>query len=239
MGDDCAALIVQSPNYLGKIEDMECACDKAHEAGGYFVASQNPMSLMLYKAPYEYGADIAVGDGQPLGSPIAFGGPYLGFMAATGKMMRKLPGRIVGETVDKNGKRGYVLTLQAREQHIRREKASSNICSNQAHVALTAAIYLSAMGKEGLHGVAKCCFDGAHYLKAELSKIEGVEFEEGAFFNEFITRGIDGNNLNKRLAENDILGPYEIDDKLLWCVTELNEKADIDKVVEIVREVMA
>jgi glycine dehydrogenase subunit 1 len=239
MGDECAALIVQSPNYYGKIEDMECACNKAHEAGGYFIASQNPISLMLYKAPGEYGADIAVGDGQPLGSSMAFGGPYLGFMAATGKMMRKLPGRIVGETVDKNGKRGYVLTLQAREQHIRREKASSNICSNQAHVALTAAIYLSAMGKEGLYDVAKQCFDGAHYLKDELSKIDGVQFEEGAFFNEFVTLGIDAKKLNKRLSEQDILGPYEIDDKLLWCVTELNEKADIDKVVEMVREVMA
>lgn len=240
MGSDCAALIVQSPNYYGTIEDMECACNIAHEAGGYFVASVNPMSLMLYKAPGEYGADIAVGEGQPLGSPMAFGGPYLGFIAATGKMMRKLPGRIVGQTVDKNDKRGFVLTLQAREQHIRREKAASNICSNQAHVALTAAIYLSAMGKEGLYDVAKRCFDGAHYLKQELSKIDGIGFENNAFFNEFVTTGINCDKLNRKLAENDILGPYEIDNnKLLWCTTELNGKTDIDKVVDIVREVMA
>jgi glycine dehydrogenase subunit 1 len=179
---------------------------------------------------------VAVGEGQALGNPLGYGGPYLGFMAATEKMMRKLPGRIVGQTEDRNGKRAFVLTLQAREQHIRREKASSNICSNQAHSALTAAIYMSAMGKRGLYDVAKRCWDNAHYLKAELMKIESVEADDNEFFNEFLTSGIDGAKLNALLKEHDILGPLEVDGKLLWCTTELLSKRDIDEVVGIAKE---
>ncbi len=239
MGDDCAALIMQNPNYYGTIEDMQNASDVAHEAGGYFIASVNPISLMMLKSPAEYGADIAVGEGQPLGTPLSFGGPYLGFMAATTKMMRKLPGRIIGQSEDKEGRRGYVLTLQAREQHIRRERAASNICSNQAHVALTAAIYMSAMGKQGLLDVAKRCYDNAHYLKEELCKIKDVICDDNLFFNEFITTGIDGVKLNEKLSEHSILGPLELDGKLLWCATELNSKQDIDKVVKIASEVMS
>ena len=236
IGEDCAALIMQSPNYYGLIEDMGAASDAAHGAGAYFVASVNPISLMLFSAPGEYGADVAVGEGQPLGNPLGYGGPYLGFMAATEKMMRKLPGRIVGQTLDRNGRRAFVLTLQAREQHIRREKASSNICSNQAHSALTAAIYMSAMGKQGLYDVAKRCYDNAHYLKTELTKIKGVSFDENEFFNEFLTSGIDGAKLNSRLKERGILGPLEFDGKLLWCATEMLSKKDIDEVAEIVKE---
>lgn len=236
IGDDCAAVIMQSPNYFGCVEDMQAASDEAHEAGARFVASVNPISLMLYKSPGEYGADIAVGEGQPLGSPLGFGGPYLGFMAATSAMMRKLPGRIVGETRDRNLKRAFVLTLQAREQHIRREKASSNICSNQAHVALTAAIYMSAMGKEGLYDVAKRCYDNAHYLKRELLNIKGVLSDENEFFNEFVVSGFDGKKLNADLKEYDILGPLEVESSLLWCATEMLNKDDIDKVVKIAKE---
>ncbi len=239
MGEDCAALVVQSPNYFGNIEDMQKASDAAHEAGGYFVASVNPISLMLYKSPGEYGADIAVGEGQPLGNPMGFGGPYLGFMAAKSSLMRKLPGRIVGQTQDKEGRRAFVLTLQAREQHIRREKASSNICSNQAHSALTAAIYMAAMGKKGMYDTAKRCSDNAHYLKSELLKINGVTSDNSDFFNEFVTYGIDEEKLIQKFEENDMLGPLAIDGKLLWCATELLSKEDIDKAVKITKEVMS
>ncbi|MCK5130357.1 MAG: aminomethyl-transferring glycine dehydrogenase subunit GcvPA [Clostridiales bacterium] len=238
MGDDCAALIMQSPNYYGVVEDMQQASDITHDLGGYFVASVNPTSLMLFQAPGEYGADIAVGEGQPLGNPLAFGGPYLGFMAATEKMMRKLPGRIVGQSHDKEGRRGYVLTLQAREQHIRRERASSNVCSNQAHAALTATIYMAAMGKRGLYDVAKRCYDNAHYLKEQLCKIDGVSCNYHPFFHEFMTSGVDGKKLNQKLSDQGILGPFEVESSLLWCTTELNNKDDIDKVVSIAREVM-
>ncbi len=239
MKDDCAALIMQSPNYYGVIEDMQQASQIAHNAGEYFIASVNPISLMLYQSPGEYKADIAVGEGQILGTSLNYGGPYLGFMATTRKMMRKLPGRIVGKTTDRNDKIGYVLTLQAREQHIRREKASSNICSNQAHSALTAAIYMSALGKQGLYDAAKRCYDNAHYLKQGLCRIKDVTYNDNLFFNEFITGGIDGEKLNNKLKEYDILGPLQIGCKLLWCTTELNSKEDIDKVIEITKEVMA
>lgn len=236
MGDDCAAFILQSPNYFGAIEDMQAASDAAHGAGGNFIASVNPMSLMLFKSPGECGADIAVGEGQPLGSPLGFGGPYLGFMAASSKMMRKLPGRIVGQTADRNGKRAFVLTLQAREQHIRRDKASSNICSNQAHSALLAAIYMAYMGKQGLYDVAKRCYDNAHYLKAGLEKIDGVKTLDEEFFNEFLTNGLDGEKLNGILKEKDILGPLETEHGLLWCATELLSKKEIDGIVEAAKE---
>jgi glycine dehydrogenase subunit 1 len=236
MGDDCAALIMQSPNYYGAIEDMQKASDAAHEAGGSFIASVNPMSLMLFMSPGEYGADIAVGEGQPLGSPVGYGGPYLGFIAAADKMMRKLPGRIVGQTDDRNGKRSFVLTLQAREQHIRRDKASSNICSNQAHSALLAAIYMAYMGKQGMYDVSKRCYDNAHYLHQELGKINGITVSGEEFFNEFLTSGIDEAKLNSLLKQKDILGPQKTDKGLLWCVTELLTKEDLDLVIETVRE---
>lgn len=199
----------------------------------------NPISLSILKSPAEYNADIAVGEGQPLGNPMANGGPYLGFMAATKKLTRKLPGRIVGQTTDIEGKRGFVLTLQAREQHIRREKASSNICSNQALNALTAAVYLGAMGASGLKQVALKSMENAYTLQDMLSKIRGVETYQDDIFNEFVAYiPCDRLALEYKLKVNDILGGlYLGDSKYLFATTELNTQEDIDKLVLIVREV--
>ena len=190
------------------------------------------------KTPREYGADFAIGEGQPLGLSLAFGGPYLGFMASIDSMKRSLPGRIVGQTVDHNGKTGYVLTLQAREQHIRREKASSNICSNQALCALAVGVYLSAMGSEGLKNVANQCYSKAHYMAAELSRI-GFDIENEEFFHEFVTYSDKkSSDILKALDDADILGGLPLDDnRILWCCTEMNSKADIDKAVAVVKEV--
>lgn len=199
----------------------------------------NPIALAIVKTPGECGADIAVGEGQPLGMPLAFGGPYLGFMAATREMMRKLPGRIVGETVDTEGKRGFVLTLQAREQHIRREKAGSNICSNEALCALTASVYLSAMGPEGLRNAAVLSTSKAHYLQKELEKAGLPPAYEGEFFHEFVTDAPQGaEKILKALEEKGYLGGLPLPDgRLLWCTTEKNTKEEMDELVSLIREV--
>ena len=201
--------------------------------------SVNPISLGILKTPAEYGADVAVGEGQPLGLPLAFGGPYLGFMAATRAMMRKLPGRIVGQTKDRNGKIGYVLTLQAREQHIRREKASSNICSNQALCALAVGVYLTAMGNEGLERAASSCLSKAHYFAKRLGEA-GFELENrGGFFHEFVTVSEkESGRALQALEEHGILGGLPLDDhRILWCCTEMNTKEEMDEAVRILKEV--
>lgn len=184
---------------------------------------------------------MVTGEGQPLGMSLAFGGPYLGFMACTHDMMRQLPGRIVGETKDVDGRRAYVLTLQAREQHIRREKASSNICSNQALCAMTAAVYMASMGTTGVSQVASLCYSKAHYAAAEISRIPGFELvNQGDFFNEFVTKiPCDADVLLKRLSDHDILGGYPVEGGILWCVTEMNSKAQIDALAECLKEVRA
>ncbi len=161
---DVASFYVQQPNFFGQLEDAEALGQLVHEAGAMYIMGCNPIALAIMKTPRDCGADIAVGEGQPLGMPLGYGGPYLGYMATTKKHMRKLPGRIVGETVDSKGERAYVLSLQAREQHIRREKASSNICSNEALCALTASVYMAAMGPEGMAEAARQCLSKAHYL---------------------------------------------------------------------------
>ena len=185
--NETACVYIQHPNYYGNLEQAEAFGVAAHEAGAKFIMGVNPISLGILKTPKEYGADVAVGDGQPLGLSLAFGGPYLGFMTCTASMTRKLPGRIVGQTVDANGKTGYVLTLQAREQHIRREKASSNICSNQALCALAVGTYLASMGSDGLENAALQCTSKAHYLAEQLGKAGFPLEHDKEFFHEFVT----------------------------------------------------
>lgn len=235
-----AAIIVQNPNFFGTLEKLESFAELAHSNGALLIACVDPISLGILKAPGEAGADIVVGEGQSLGNPISFGGPYLGFLAATEKLMRKMPGRIVGQTVDKSGKRGFVLTMQAREQHIRREKATSNICSNQALNALTATVYLTVMGKKGLREVAKLCAQKAHYAYEKL--IETGKFKPvftAPFFKEFLVKSeIPVEELNKKLLDNGIIGGYSVEKKYpelkgswMLAVTEKRTREDIDELV--------
>ncbi len=237
--ESTACVVIQNPNYLGIIEPAKEIGELTHEAGAKYIMNVNPTSLGILKTPREYGADIAVGDGQPIGLPLSFGGPYLGFMACVENMTRKIPGRLVGKTTDKKGRTGYVLTLQAREQHIRREKASSNVCSNQALCALAVSVYLSAMGKEGFRNVAVQCMSKAHYMAEKLGEI-GFRLEyDKEFFHEFVTvSDISSEKILTKLEENNILGGLPLDEKrILWCCTELNSKEDIDEVINILKEV--
>ena len=231
-----ACFYVQQPNFYGNFEDAEKLGEIVHAAGAKFVMGVNPIALAIMKSPAECGADIAVGDGQPLGMPIAFGGPYVGFMATTTKMMRKLPGRIVGETKDDDGNRAFVLTLQAREQHIRREKASSNICSNQDLCCLAASVYMAAMGADGMAQAAKQSMAKAHYLRDKLAEAGCRPLYQHDFFNEFIMECPCGATpLMDALAKKGILGGLPItENAVLWCTTEMNSKAEMDQVAEIV-----
>lgn len=233
-------VIVQNPNFFGIIEDMTEVEKITHHNKALLIMSVDPISLGILKTPGEIGADIAVGEGQSLGNAMNFGGPYLGFMATTTKLMRKIPGRIVGQTEDVDGKRAFVLTLQAREQHIRREKATSNICSNQALNALTAAIYLTTMGKQGLKEVAYQSMQKAHYAFSEIIKSEKYKpvFNK-PFFKEFVIQAQQGASIiNHNLLESNIIGGYDIEinypdykNALLLCVTEKRTKSEIDKLV--------
>lgn len=237
LDDTTAGFYLQQPNYYGLTEDAEALGQAVHEAGAKYVMGVNPISLGILKTPAEYGADVAVGEGQPLGMSLAFGGPYLGFMAATTAMQRKLPGRIVGETTDVDGRRAFVLTLQAREQHIRREKATSNICSNQALCAMTAAVYMAAMGPDGLCQVATQCLSKAHYAASKISEIPGFALRyKGEFFHEFVTECPDTpETVLTALEKEGILGGYPVDGGILWCVTEMNTKEEIDNLVDILK----
>ena len=238
---EVASFYVQQPNFFGQFEDAEALGQAVHEAGAQYIMGCNPIALAIMKTPRACGADIAVGEGQPLGLPMGCGGPYLGYMAATEKMMRKLPGRIVGETTDHDGRRAYVLSLQAREQHIRREKASSNICSNEALCALTAGLYMATMGPDGMADVARQSMAKAHYLARALCAIEGVSLAyTGEYFHEFVTHMPRREAVLSALAEGDILGGLPVgEDGILWCATEKVARADLDKTVAIVKEVLA
>ena len=235
-----AGVIVQQPNKFGIIENYDGFADDCHQQKALFVMNSVAADLALLKSPGELGADIAVGDGQSLGLPINFGGPSVGYLCCTEKLIRKMPGRIVGQTLDNRGQRAFVLTLQAREQHIRREKATSNICSNQSLMALWATIYLSLMGKEGLKEAAQMSVNGAHYLYDKL--IASGKFKPAfnqPFFNEFCVKYVGGNvdELQQRLIDSGILGGIKMaDDMLMLAVTEKRTKEEVDLLVSLVTQ---
>ncbi len=236
---DIACVYVQQPNFYGQFEDSQAIAEAVHANGSLYILGCNPIALGIMKSARDQGADIAAGEGQPLGMPLSFGGPYLGYMATTEKLMRKLPGRIVGQTVDAKGERAFVLSLQAREQHIRREKASSNICSNQALCALTAGLYLAAMGPKGLAQAARSSMAKAHYLARELCTIPGVSLAyQGEFFHEFVTVMPKAQEILAALEKADILGGLPMDGGILWCATEKVSKEQLDRAVAIVKEVL-
>lgn len=238
LDETTACVYIAQPNYYGILEETEKAGEIAHAKGAKYIMGVNPIAASILKTPGECGADVAVGEGQPLGLHLGFGGPYLGFMAAASAMIRKLPGRIVGETVDAKGNRAYVLTLQAREQHIRREKASSNICSNQALCAMAASVYMTSMGPGGMQEAAYQCMSKAHYLARELEKIGFSPAYEGEFFHEFVTKSpVNVQTLMEHLEENGILGGLPTPGGILWCTTEMNRKEDMDRLIRLIREV--
>jgi glycine dehydrogenase subunit 1 len=245
LDEDTAMLAVQYPNFFGQIEDFKGLAKQVHEAGALLVFVVNPMALALFKSPGELGADIVVGEGQPLGIPLSYGGPYLGFFATRESHVRKIAGRIVGETVDQDGKRAYVMTLRPREQDIRREKATSNICTNQGLMALAAGVYLSLMGKQGLKQAATLSFHKAHYAAAEIDKLEGYKVvAQRPYFNEFVVKCLQPvADINAQLLTQGIIGGYDLGqdypsftDNMLIAVTEMNSKAEIDALVEGLRE---
>lgn len=240
--NNTAAVIVQNPNFLGIIEDLTEVEKLTHANKALLIMSVDPISLGVLKTPGEIGADLVVGEGQSLGNAMNFGGPYLGFMASTSKLMRKIPGRIVGQTEDLDGKRAFVLTLQAREQHIRREKATSNICSNQSLNALAAAVYMSVMGKEGIKEAAELCVKKSHYAYNELIKSGSCKpvFNK-PFFKEFaVETVVDSRTVKDELLMDGVLGGYlleqdypELKNTLLFCVTEKRNKEEIDRLVKL------
>jgi glycine dehydrogenase subunit 1 len=243
--DDTLIVAVQYPDFLGRIEDFSAVGKAAEAAGALFGVVVNPLALGMLKPPSEFGADVVVGEGQPLGIPLSFGGPYLGIFTTRDKYVRKMAGRLSGETTDTRGQRGYVLTLTPREQHIRRARATSNICTNQGLMALAAAVYLSLMGKEGLRRVAELCYHKAHYAAEKIDALEGYElWNKGAFFHEFaVACPKPVTEINDRLLNAGILGGYDLGsdypalkDHMLIAVTEANSKHEIDDLVAFLEE---
>lgn len=237
LNDRTACLVIQHPNYFGCLEEVEQLVAAAHQVGALAVASFDPLSLGLLKRPGEYGADIAVAEGQSLGIPLQYGGPYLGLLTCRYEFVRKMPGRLIGETVDRNGKRCFVLNLQAREQHIRREKATSNICTNQGLMALRAAVYLALLGPEGLREVSELCCRKAHYAAGQMARIDGVSLAfDRPFFKEFtLASKSGGRQIQLRAADAGFaLGPVSSDapDRFLCAVTEKRTRAEIDRLTE-------
>ena len=230
-----AGVIVQQPNVYGIVEDFTGFAEACHEQKTLFIMDSVAADLAVLKTPGEWGADIAVGDGQSLGIPMSYGGPYVGYMCCTEKLIRKMPGRIVGKTLDNRGQRAFVLTLQAREQHIRRQKATSNICSNQSLMALHVTMYMALMGREGLREAAELSYGGAHYLCDELLKTGHFQLAyDKPFFNEFYVK-YDGDSqaLYQRFIDEGILGGVCFEDGFLFAVTEQRTKEEIDKLVKI------
>ena len=243
---DTAGLIVQHPNFYGGIEDLARLSAAAHDRGALLVVSADPLAMGMFQPPGHYDADIVTGEGQPLGIPASYGGPYVGLFTTKERYMRQMPSRLVGRTVDAQGRNGYVLTLQTREQHIRRERATSNICTNEALYALAATIYLAALGKQGLRQIAELCYHKAHYAAAQIEQLPGYSLPmEGPFFQEFVVQCPQPPaEINRQLLERNILGgldvsispyrdplPPEVDRGILLCVTEMNTRQDIDALI--------
>ena len=247
LDDSTACLVVQYPNFYGYIEDMEALSAAVHGCGGLLVVSADPVAMGMFQPPGHYDADIVTGEGQPLGIPPSFGGPYLGLFSTKQEYIRQMPSRLSGRTVDSEGRTGYVLTLQTREQHIRRERATSNICTNEALYALASTIYLAALGKQGLRQVAELCYQKAHYAASRIARLPGYSLPiDGPFFQEFVVRcPSPPAEVNRRLLQRNILGGLDIsgaeyrngraislDNAMLLCVTEMNSKEEIDLLVE-------
>ncbi|WP_025026230.1 aminomethyl-transferring glycine dehydrogenase subunit GcvPA [Caldalkalibacillus mannanilyticus] len=244
---ETAAVIVQYPNFFGNLEDLARIEQLTHAQKGIFIVKSNPLALGALQPPGAYGADVVVGDAQPFGIPTAFGGPHCGYFAVNQKLMRKIPGRLVGQTVDDNGKRGFVLTLQAREQHIRREKATSNICSNQALNAIAASVAMTALGKNGVQEAAMLNIQKAHYAKERLSQVKGVEvvFNQ-PFFNEFVIKlSKPVKEVNQALLSQGIIGGFdlsqdysELENHMLVAVTEVKTKEEIDRFAQVLEGIL-
>ena len=245
VSEETAAVLVQNPNFFGQLEDLEELAAVTHEQKALFVVNADPISLGLLEAPGKLGADIVVGEGQSLGNPLNFGGPHFGFFAATERYMRKMPGRIVGATEDTDGKRGFALTLQTREQHIRRERATSNICSNQALNALAATVYLTLLGPTGLREAAEKSLQKAHYAANRITELEGYELLfAGPYVKEFAVKlPISAHKLNDKLRAEGIIGgydlsrDYQLENSLLVAVTEKRTKAEIDNLLDFLEAI--
>ncbi len=247
LDDTTACLVVQHPDFFGRLVDLKTYAQAAHRVGALLVVVSTPItSLGMLKPPGAYGADIVAAEGQPLGIPLSFGGPYLGVLACLAEYVRKIPGRLVGETVDEDGRRGFVLTLTPREQHIRREKATSNICTNQGLMALMSTIYLAYMGPEGLRQIASLCYHRAHYAAREIDKLPGYRLvDDRPFFNEFaIECPGPVSEINQGLLSQGLIGGYELESdypdrrqQMLLCLTEMNSRSQIDRLIAGLKEV--
>jgi glycine dehydrogenase subunit 1 len=244
--ENTACVVVQYPDFFGRLYSLEGVADAVHEKGALLVVHIDPIALGLFRSPGSCGADIVTGEGQPLGMPLSFGGPYLGIFACRRDYVRKLPGRLAGQTVDTEGRRGFVLTLSTREQHIRREKATSNICTNQGLMALHAALYLAAMGSQGLRTVAELSYHRSHYAAARLDELDGFSARTGVpFFSEFVLDcPVAAERIVSRACEKGVMPGFDLGryypgrkNQLLVCVTEMNPKAQIDTLRETLEEV--
>jgi glycine dehydrogenase subunit 1 len=245
--DQTAMVVVQYPDFLGQVKDFKALAAACKSHGALFCVVADPIACALFKSPGELGADIVVGEGQSLGIPLSFGGPYLGFFATKNEYVRKIAGRVVGETLDKEGRRAYVMTLRPREQDIRREKATSNICTNQGLMALAACIYMAVMGKNGMRKVAELCWHKSHYAADEIDKLKGYSvIREEIFFKEFVVRCPKPiEEINETLVhEYGIVGGYDLgkdypgrERDMLICVTEMNAREEIDMLVNALKEI--
>jgi glycine dehydrogenase subunit 1 len=241
--DQHACLAVAQPDFFGRVSAEAAAWgDEAHAAGALYIVAADPISLALYRPPSEYGADIVVAEGQSLGIPLSFGGPYVGLFACREQYVRQMPGRIVGQTTDLDGRTGYVLTLQTREQHIRRERATSNICTSTQLIALQATIYVQALGPRGLRRVAELCYERAHAAADRIDALPGFAVErDEPFFHEFVVRTPKPpTEINRALLARGIIGGLDISDhmnRMLLCVTEMNSYEEIDRLVQALAEV--